>query len=109
MGAHNVRPPRRTGAVTAPGRNAMTSTPVDTWTGPYGTAVGDTAEHEDAAPDGRGGGLWVPRPRGRHRRPRPRKVLFAAGGLALAAGVLSLVRLSPDPGGAGGPGTAEAG
>ncbi|MFF6976684.1 hypothetical protein ACFZAV_02825 [Streptomyces sp. NPDC008343] len=37
-------------------------------------------------------------PRGRHRRPRPRKVLLAAGGLALAAGALSLVRLTPDSG-----------
>ncbi|MER5543354.1 hypothetical protein ABT072_13115 [Streptomyces sp. NPDC002589] len=45
--------------------------------------------------------------RGRHRKPRPRKVLLAAGGLALAAGVLSLVRVTPDPG-AGSPGTAEA-
>ncbi|MFJ8635812.1 hypothetical protein [Streptomyces sp. NPDC093568] len=35
-------------------------------------------------------------PRGRHRRRRPRKVLLAAGGLALAAGALSLVRLTPD-------------
>ncbi|MFH0522001.1 hypothetical protein ACHBTE_33135 [Streptomyces sp. M41] len=34
--------------------------------------------------------------RGRHRRPRPRKVLLAAGGLALAAGALSLLRLTPD-------------
>ncbi|MBT2421575.1 hypothetical protein J7F01_23305 [Streptomyces sp. ISL-22] len=34
--------------------------------------------------------------RGRHRRPRPRKALLAAGGLALAAGALSLVRLTPD-------------
>ncbi|MER7570635.1 hypothetical protein [Streptomyces sp. NPDC126514] len=42
-------------------------------------------------------------PRGRHRRPRPRKALLAAGGLALAAGALSLVRLTPDsvPGGLG--------
>ncbi|MET7479690.1 hypothetical protein ABZT17_35735 [Streptomyces sp. NPDC005648] len=47
-------------------------------------------------------------PRGRHRRPRPRKVLFAVGGLALAAGVLSLVRMAPESG-VGGPGTAEAG
>ncbi|MGW7239072.1 hypothetical protein [Streptomyces sp. NPDC054804] len=45
--------------------------------------------------------------RGRHRKPRPRKVLFAAGGLALAAGVLSLVRIVPE-GGVGTPGTAEA-
>ncbi|MGW2703638.1 hypothetical protein [Streptomyces sp. NPDC001340] len=45
--------------------------------------------------------------RGRHRKPRPRKVLLAAGGLALAAGVLSLVRVAPDSG-VGVPGTAEA-
>ncbi|WP_256919813.1 hypothetical protein [Streptomyces hilarionis] len=51
---------------------------------------------------------WAPRPRGRHRRPRPRKVLFAAGGLALAAGVLSLVRLTSDPGGPAGVGAAGA-
>ena len=50
----------------------------------------------------------LPRPpRGRHRRPRPRKVLLAVGGLAVAAGVLSLVRLTPDSG-VGGVGTAEA-
>lgn len=51
--------------------------------------------------------LFGPRIRGRHRRPRPRKVLFAVGGLALAAGALSLVRLTPDAG-VGGSGTAEA-
>ncbi|MFF4502208.1 hypothetical protein [Streptomyces sp. NPDC001401] len=45
--------------------------------------------------------------RGRHRRPRPRKLLFAVGGLALAAGALSLVRMAPDPGSSG-VGTAEA-
>ncbi|MEU9732373.1 hypothetical protein AB0E07_13110, partial [Streptomyces sp. NPDC048002] len=50
----------------------------------------------------------VPRlfgPRGRHRRPRPRKVLLAAGGLALAAGALTLVRLPPasGPGGLAAP------
>ncbi|SOD84186.1 hypothetical protein [Streptomyces sp. Ag109_G2-15] len=45
--------------------------------------------------------------RGRHRKPRPRKVLMAAGGLALAAGVLSLVRVAPESG-VGAPGTAEA-
>ncbi|MEU1403328.1 hypothetical protein ABZ471_13375 [Streptomyces sp. NPDC005728] len=45
--------------------------------------------------------------RGRHRKPRPRKVLLAAGGLALAAGVLSLVRVAPESG-VGAPGTAEA-
>ncbi|MEU9468403.1 hypothetical protein AB0D78_17425 [Streptomyces avermitilis] len=47
------------------------------------------------------------RPIGRHRKPRPRKVLFAVGGLALAAGALSFVRLAPESVG-GGPGTAEA-
>ncbi|MDX3577480.1 hypothetical protein PV663_11165, partial [Streptomyces sp. FL07-04A] len=51
---------------------------------------------------------WAPRARGRHRRPRPRKVLFAAGGLVLAAGVLSLLRPTPDTGGADALGTAEA-
>ncbi|MFD4572246.1 hypothetical protein ACFWNK_15120 [Streptomyces sp. NPDC058417] len=42
---------------------------------------------------------WRPvRHRGRHRKPRsPRGALFAAGGLALTAGALSLVRLAPDP------------
>ena len=45
--------------------------------------------------------------RGRHRKPRHRKVLLAAGGLALAAGVLSLVRVAPESG-VGAPGTAEA-
>ncbi|MEU6809244.1 hypothetical protein ABZ920_09585 [Streptomyces sp. NPDC046831] len=50
------------------------------------------------------GGLRV---RGRHRRPRHRKVLLAAGGLALAAGALSLVRLAPESG-VGGLGAAEA-
>ena len=36
----------------------------------------------------------LPRPRGRHRKPRPRPVLFAVGGLALAAGALSLLRVA---------------
>ncbi|MEV5733042.1 hypothetical protein [Streptomyces sp. NPDC052292] len=49
----------------------------------------------------------LPGRRGRHRRPRPRKVLIAAGGLALAAGVLSLVRVAPESG-VGAPGTAQA-
>ncbi|MEU0741635.1 hypothetical protein [Streptomyces sp. NPDC006134] len=53
----------------------------------------------------------VPRPwgpRGRHRRPpRPRRLLLGAGGLALAAGALSLVRIVPDPG-TGGSDTAQA-
>ncbi|MFE5397940.1 hypothetical protein ACFQ9U_25685 [Streptomyces sp. NPDC056568] len=39
--------------------------------------------------------------RGRHRRPRPRGAMVAAGGLALAAGTLSLVRLLAEPGGDG--------
>ncbi|MFI1480864.1 hypothetical protein [Streptomyces sp. NPDC020747] len=37
------------------------------------------------------------RPRGRHRKPRPRRVLLAVGGLALAAGALSLLRMAPHP------------
>ncbi|MFF8094155.1 hypothetical protein [Streptomyces sp. NPDC016675] len=37
--------------------------------------------------------------RGRHRRPRPRGAMVAAGGLALAAGTLGLVRLLAEPGG----------
>ncbi|MFC4471472.1 hypothetical protein ACFPH6_44490 [Streptomyces xiangluensis] len=37
------------------------------------------------------------RPRGRHRKPRPRRMLVAVGGLALAAGALSLMRLAPEP------------
>jgi hypothetical protein len=50
----------------------------------------------------------VPRTgRGRHRRPRPRKVLFAVGGLALAAGALSLARMAPEAG-IGAPVTTEA-
>ncbi|WLW52629.1 hypothetical protein [Streptomyces sp. YU58] len=53
------------------------------------------------------GGTRLFTPRGRHRRPRPRKVLLVAGGLALAAGALSLVRLTPDSG-VTGLGTAEA-
>ncbi|WP_329335394.1 hypothetical protein OG866_16260 [Streptomyces sp. NBC_00663] len=46
--------------------------------------------------------------RGRHRRPRPRKVLLAVGGLAVAAGALSLIRMAPEGGLGGGLGTAEA-
>lgn len=52
--------------------------------------------------------VLAPRPaRGRHRKPRPRRALLTAGGLALAAGAFSLVRLLPEPSG-GGPGTAGA-
>ncbi|MFJ6083937.1 hypothetical protein ACIQI8_21300 [Streptomyces sp. NPDC092369] len=70
-------------------------------------ADGETEETQET-----GGGTPVFGPRlfgstGRHRRPRPRKVLFAAGGIALAAGVLSLVRLAPESG-VGGIGAAEA-
>ncbi|MFF9816291.1 hypothetical protein [Streptomyces sp. NPDC014006] len=45
---------------------------------------------------------------GRHRRPRHRRVLLAVGGLALAAGALSLVRLAPESG-VPGLGTAQTG
>ncbi|MEU1848127.1 hypothetical protein ABZ499_02280 [Streptomyces sp. NPDC019990] len=48
-----------------------------------------------------------PRVRGRHRKPRPRKALLAAGGLALAAGALGLVRLTSGPA-SDGVGTVEA-
>ncbi|MBW8819537.1 MAG: hypothetical protein JF598_15225 [Streptomyces sp.] len=44
------------------------------------------------------GGTRLFGPRGRHRKPRPRKIVLAAGGLALAAGALSLVRMAPDAG-----------
>ncbi|WP_053190612.1 hypothetical protein, partial [Streptomyces resistomycificus] len=67
-----------------------------------------SAAGSTAPPESYGAGPRLGRPRGRHRRPRPRKVLLAAGGLALAAGVLSLVRMTPDPG-VGGLGAAEAG
>ncbi|TLS41030.1 hypothetical protein FE633_38160, partial [Streptomyces montanus] len=44
----------------------------------------------------------VPRPpRGRHRKPRPRRALFAVGGLALAAGALTLLRPAAGPPGGG--------
>ncbi|MGW9030533.1 hypothetical protein ACWGQ5_41965 [Streptomyces sp. NPDC055722] len=43
------------------------------------------------------------RPAGRHRKPRPRRVaLLAVGGIALAAGGLSLIRLAPEGATAGG-------
>lgn len=60
---------------------------------------GPSADPSDQA-DG-GPGRPAPRPRGRHRRPRPRKLLFAVGGMALAAGALSLLRLASDPAGGG--------
>jgi hypothetical protein len=46
--------------------------------------------------------------RGRHRKPRPRRTLFAVGGLALAAGALSLARLVPESVGGGGTGATQA-
>ncbi|MER7689874.1 hypothetical protein [Streptomyces sp. NPDC097610] len=48
--------------------------------------------------------------RGRHRKPRPRRALFAVGGLALAAGALSLARMAPESvvGGGSGSGNTEA-
>ncbi|GCB46440.1 hypothetical protein [Streptomyces sp. NL15-2K] len=55
------------------------------------TQVTATAQPESYDP-----GTRLRSPRGRHRKPRPRKMLLAAGGLAVAAGVLSLVRLTPD-------------
>ncbi|MFI6035167.1 hypothetical protein ACIBBD_13565 [Streptomyces sp. NPDC051315] len=77
----------------------MTSTPVSTPTGRGIGAeepqVGEPVRLRTAA-------------RGRHRRPRPRKTLFAAGGLVVIAGVLSFLRMTPDSG-VGGLGTAEAG
>ncbi|CCK27847.1 putative membrane protein [Streptomyces davaonensis JCM 4913] len=77
------------------------------------TAADDT--DDTVAPDDRGAAddtavtppLRLFGPRGRHRRPRPRKILLAAGGLALAAGALSLVRLTPESG-LGSLGTPEA-
>ncbi|MEU6590284.1 hypothetical protein ABZ923_13885 [Streptomyces sp. NPDC046881] len=67
---------------------------------------GQSAAEQERAPRSTPGSAPGVR-RGRHRKPRPRKVLLAAGGLALAAGVLSLVRVAPDAG-VGAPGTAEA-
>ncbi|MER6045045.1 hypothetical protein ABT136_30575, partial [Streptomyces sp. NPDC001856] len=81
----------------------MATTPVKTHTGTYGrpygrrTAAGTgTGTAEGTAEPVEQVRLWPPGGRGRHRRPRPRKVLLVAGGLALAAGALSLVRLTPD-------------
>ncbi len=68
---------------------------------------GESAETRSADEPPYGPAARLFGPRGRHRRPRPRKVLLAAGGLALAAGALSLVRLVPDSA-LDGPGTAEA-
>ncbi|MFD6325699.1 hypothetical protein ACFWOL_23140, partial [Streptomyces sp. NPDC058442] len=52
----------------------------------------------DRAPTHTGFALFSARIRGRHRKPHPRKLLLAVGGLTLAIGALSLVRLASDPG-----------
>ncbi|GAA3974380.1 hypothetical protein [Streptomyces plumbiresistens] len=65
---------------------------------PAAWAERDSAADEAVPPESYGTGTRLWTPRGRHRRPRPRKVLLAAGGLALAAGALSFVRLTPDAG-----------
>ncbi|MEU0342185.1 hypothetical protein ABZ092_25300 [Streptomyces bobili] len=71
----------------------MTTTPVS---GRTGSAQAGAAPVGDEAVDVR---LGAPsRARGRHRRPRPRKALFATGGFALAVGALSLLRLTADSG-----------
>ncbi|WP_153813348.1 hypothetical protein [Streptomyces sp. SUK 48] len=67
------------------------------------TRTGLTGAAEPVAPGGWFAGLR----RGRHRKPRPRRALLAAGGLLLAAGALGLVRMSPESG-VGAPGTAAA-
>ncbi|MCT9145326.1 hypothetical protein N4G67_40775, partial [Streptomyces violarus] len=76
-----AKPQRDTGAATAPRRR-------------------EPAPPHDPPPTETG--LSAPRVRGRHRKPRSRKVLLA-GGLALVAGALSLVRLAsgPSPDGVG--------
>ncbi|MFF8398295.1 hypothetical protein [Streptomyces sp. NPDC016172] len=66
-----------------------------TTTRPQRDAGTATAPHEPAPAET---GPFAPRVRGRHRKPRRRKVLLAAGGLALAAGALSLLRLTSGPG-----------
>ncbi|MEU1695549.1 hypothetical protein ABZ590_30060, partial [Streptomyces hirsutus] len=56
------------------------------------------AETAEGTPAHTGFTLFSARIRGRHRKPRHRKLLLAGGGLALTAGALSLVRLASDPG-----------
>ncbi|MFJ8592831.1 hypothetical protein [Streptomyces sp. NPDC093598] len=72
-----AKPPEDTSAATAPRRREP-------------PAPGEAAPAET--------GPFAPRVRGRHRKPRTRKVLLAAGGLALATGALSLLRLTSGPG-----------
>ncbi|WP_055607910.1 hypothetical protein, partial [Streptomyces prasinus] len=71
--------------------------PTNTPTGPATprSTAPETAEGTPAHP---GPALFGARLRGRHRKPRPRKLLLAGGGLALTAGALSLVRLASGPG-----------
>ncbi|WP_255310470.1 hypothetical protein [Streptomyces sp. DI166] len=83
------------------GAAARQATPTPESTTPESTTPESTTPESTAPP------TWLFGPRGRHRRPRPRKVLLAAGGLALVAGALSLVRLHPGAG-LGGSGTPEA-
>lgn len=69
---------------------------------PAGGASARLAEGEAGGPLRERGG------RGRHRKPRPRRALFAVGGLALAAGALSLARMAPESVVGGGSGNTEA-
>jgi hypothetical protein len=69
---------------------------------PAGGASASLAEDESIGP------LRERAGRGRHRKPRPRRALFAVGGLALAAGALSLARMAPESVVGGGSGNTEA-
>ncbi|MGY0069412.1 hypothetical protein ACWZEH_22015 [Streptomyces sp. QTS137] len=79
-------PTRATGA---PGSTVPTGPAESRSTGP---------EAAEGAPAHTGFALFSARVRGRHRKPRSQKLLPAAGGLALTAGALSLVRLASGPG-----------
>ncbi|MER8011434.1 hypothetical protein [Streptomyces sp. NPDC094149] len=110
-------PPAPTGNRPAPPDNAGHPAHAESATPARAEGAAVSARVRDAASGGvcvqdvppvlPGPRLFGARVRGRHRRPRPRKVLFAVGGLALAAGALSLVRMVPGPG-SGVPGTTEA-
>ncbi|MBQ1092850.1 hypothetical protein KBY47_27540, partial [Streptomyces sp. B93] len=88
-------------ATLAPGTPGATPTPSATPTPRPTSPPGPTTPADKHDPD---------RPRfrlrGRHRRTRPHRLWLVAAALALAAGVLSLVQLAPDPG-VGGPATAR--